>query len=347
MKGKSVLILGFFLKNKDQKTGIRTAEDRVAEMFTKENIPVITSSTSQGKFSRLLDTVNTVISKRKEYNIAIVPLFGTLPSFIWQEIVTRLLKLLRKKIILGVHGGSIPERINKGANRFIKALKRADVLVAPSAYFAQYLESKGFKIYVIENPVDLSEYTFHKKEIFKPKILWMRAFTEVYNPAMAIRVAKRLAERYENFQMVMAGRDGPLTSVTKKMAEENGLLHKVIFPGYINMQEKLQFAKDYDIYICTNKIDNAPVSLIEFMHLGLPVVSVNVGGIPYLITDEQNGLLVNDDDDKAMFKQITRLIENPSLARTISLNAYQYAQQYDEKNIILKWKKLLDELRPA
>jgi len=344
MRKKSVLILGFFLKNKNQKKGIRTAEDRVAEMFAKESICTITSSTSHGKFSRFLDTVNTIITKRKKYNIAIVPLFGTLPSFIWQEIATRLLKLLRKKIILGVHGGSIPERINKGANRFITALKRADVLVAPSPYFAHYLQNKGFKIRVIENPLDLSEYTFHQKEIIRPRILWMRAFTDVYNPAMAIRVAKRLGEKYEKFQMVMAGKDGPLTSATKKMAEENGLSNKIIFPGYINMQEKLHFARDYDIYICTNKIDNAPVSLIEFMHLGLPIVSVNVGGIPYLIKHEQNGLLVNDDDDEAMFIQITRLVENLFLAKTISLNAWQYAQQYDEKNVIKKWKALLCEL---
>lgn len=344
MKGKSVLILGFFFKNKDQKTGIRTAEDRVAEMFTKENINTITSSNAHGKFSRLLDTVNTVIARRKEYNVAVVPLFGTMPSFIWQEIATRLLKLFKKKIILGVHGGSIPGQIEKGANRFVKALKRADVLVAPSPYFAHYLEDKGFKIRIIENPVDLSEYTFHQKEIIRPRILWMRAFTDVYNPAMAIRVAKRLSEKYKDFQMVMAGKDGPLTSTIKKMAGENGLSNKIIFPGYINMQEKLRFTRDYDIYICTNKIDNAPVSLIEFMHLGLPIVSVNVGGIPYLIQHEQNGLLVNDDDDEAMFMQIIRLIENHSLAKTISLNAYQYAQRYDEKNVIRKWKTLLCEL---
>jgi glycosyltransferase involved in cell wall biosynthesis len=344
MQGKSILILGFFFKTKDQKTGIRTAEDRVAEMFVKDNIRTITSSTSYGKFSRLFDTVNTIISKRKTYNVAIVPLFGTLPSFIWQEIATRLLKLLRKKIIMGVHGGSIPERIEKGENKFIKAMERADVLVAPSRYFSEYLHTKGFKVHIIENPVDLSEYAFHPKETLRPRILWMRAFTDIYNPAMAVKVAKRLAEKYENFQMIMAGKDGPLTSFTKKIAEENGLSNQIIFPGYINMRDKLLLANDYDIYINTNKIDNAPVSLIEFMHLGLPVISVNVGGIPYLIKNEQNGLLVNDDDDEAMFNQITRLIENSALAKNIIMNAYEYAQQYDEKKVIEKWKALLCEV---
>src|SRR4051812_13612476 len=143
--------------------------------------------------------------------------------------------------------------------------------------------------------------------------------------------------------MVMAGKDGPLTYVIKEMAEKNGLRDKIIFPGYINMEDKLQFARDHDIYICTNRIDNAPVSLIEFMRMGLPVVSVNVGGIPYMITNEQNGLLVNADDDEAMFKKICLLIKNATLAESIRDNAYQYTQRYDEKNVIDKWKSILLE----
>jgi glycosyltransferase involved in cell wall biosynthesis len=344
MKRKPVLILGLFRNRRDKKLNIHTVEDRIAEMFAKENIDTIISSRKSGKISRLFDTISTVIAKRNKYDIAIIPLFGTWPSFLWQELLTRLLKLMGKKIVLGIHGGSIPERIDNGAVRFIKALSRADELVAPSAYFSHYFQNKSFRIRIIENPVDISEYTFNCKERIRPKILWMRAFTEIYNPEMAIRVAKRLSTNFSDFQMVMAGKDGPLTTVIKKMAEKNGLSGKIIFPGYITMREKERFASEYDIYICTNRIDNAPVSLIEFMSFGLPVVSVNTGGIPYLIKDGQNGLLVDPDDDEAMFKKICLLIENPSLANSIRSSAYQYAQRYDERNIISKWQELIEGL---
>src|SRR3954465_14328247 len=98
MNEKSVLVLGLFRKNKDEKANIRTVEDRVGEMFAKENIDTIVSSDLSGKISRLFDTVYTVIAKRNQYDIAIIPLFGTWPSFLWQELLTRLLKLLRKRI---------------------------------------------------------------------------------------------------------------------------------------------------------------------------------------------------------------------------------------------------------
>jgi len=344
MKEKSILLLGLFLKNGNEKSNIRTVEDRLAELFAKKKIKTIISSSSRRKFSRLADTVCTVIFKRKEYEIAIVPLFGTGPSFLWQEMITRLLRIFKKKIILCIHGGSIPERVDRGAKRFNKALRRASVLVAPSGYLSEYFGKKKFDIHLIENPIDLSGYIFRQKNFIRPRIIWMRAFTETYNPVLAIRVAERLANKFEDFQMVMAGKEGPLFPLIKKMVEEKGLADKIIFPGYINTQEKIVFAEQYDVYINTNKIDNAPVSVIEFMAMGLPVVSVNVGGMPYLITHEQNGLLVNGDDDEAMFFQICRLIKSPSFARSICCNAFHYAQQYDEKNIFKKWKTLIDDL---
>ena len=143
--------------------------------------------------------------------------------------------------------------------------------------------------------------------------------------------------------MVMAGKDGPVLQATKDLVKEYGLEDRIIFPGYINMQQKQAFAKDYDIYLCTNKIDNTPVSLTEFMQFGLPIVSVNVGGIPYMIEDNVNGLLVNAGDYEAMFNKITLLIEDQTLAQSIIKNAYSYVQRYDEKNVLKKWKELLHE----
>lgn len=343
-KEKPILLLGLFLKRGDEKSNIRTVEHTLDVLFKKEGLPTINSSDSRKRISRFFDTVYTVVFKRKEYDIAVVPLFGTWPSFLWQEVMTRLLHRLKKKIVLCIHGGSIPERVDKGAKRFDNALQRANILVAPSDYLSQYFSKRNFDVHLIENPLDLSRYTFHQKSSIRPRIIWMRAFTETYNPCMAIRVAKRMAERFQDFKMVMAGKEGPLCSMVVKMAQDEGLDDKIIFPGYIGTEEKNRFANEYDIYINTNKIDNAPVSVIEFMALGLPVVSVNVGGLPYLITHEQNGLLVNSDDDEAMFQQICRLTEDDSFAKSICCNAYQYARRYDERNVFKKWKTLIGDI---
>jgi glycosyltransferase involved in cell wall biosynthesis len=344
---KAVLILGVFVDESAEKQNICTAEDRIAAMFRHNNIAVITSSAARSRTKRFIQNIYTVIFKRNAYDAAIVPLFGTTPAFILQELLTRLLKIFNKKIVLGIHGGSIPERIDAGAGRFYTAMKRADILFAPSFYFSSYFKEKGFDVRIIENPVDLPAYTFCAKKQIRPRILWMRAFYDIYNPFMAVRVAKRLAEKYNDFEMIMAGKEGPLSAAVKDMAKEMGLQNNISFPGYINMQQKQAFAEICDIYICTNKIDNTPVSLTEFMQLGLPVVSVNIGGIPYMINDGVNGLLVNDDDDEAMFHKIVSLINNNELALSVIANAYNYVQQYDEVNVMKKWRVVLDGLNIA
>jgi glycosyltransferase involved in cell wall biosynthesis len=285
-----------------------------------------------------------VIFKNKDhFDIALIPLFGTWPSFIWQEIMTRVLKLFRKKIILTVHGGSIPARMDKKPARFLKALKRPDIITCPSEFLQQYLMKFNISSMLIRNPVNLAEYTFQSKKFLRPRLIWMRAFEDVYNPSMAIRVAALLAKKYRAFKMVMAGK-GILENGIKQMALEYGLADKIIFPGYIDLQQKINLSNEYDIYICTNSTDNAPVTFIEFMALGLPIVSTNAGGIPFIIKDGETGLLADVGDDAAMVQQIERLIEDSILSQKIIRNANEYAKQYDDKIVVEKWKEIFERL---
>ena len=79
-------------------------------------------------------------------------------------------------------------------------------------------------------------------------------------------------EKCNDFEMVMAGADGGLLNSAKSYAEKKGLKNIIHFPGFITHEQKLKYACNYDFYISTNRIDNAPVSLTEFMALGLVVV---------------------------------------------------------------------------
>ena len=146
-------------ENKNNHNYISAAE-QLAALLSANSINVIRTSFYKSKLLRLIDTVYSIIKNNAKIEIAIVPLYGTRPSFIWQEIATRALKLFRKKIILIVHGGSIPQRMEINAAPFLKSLRRANVAVCPSAYLQQYLKQHGVNTLLIENVLDLSAYTF-------------------------------------------------------------------------------------------------------------------------------------------------------------------------------------------
>lgn len=343
MNQQKILVIGSF-KNKADDKHSTTAAEQLADLFISNNIEIITTTTEFKKIPKFFDTLKTIYFQRKNFSIAIVPLYGTAPSFLWQQAATKLLRFLNKKIILIVHGGSIPQQLQSGKKFFLNAMQRANIVVAPSPFFKTVLQQYAVDAVVIPNVLNLSNYAFQNKNTFAPNIMWMRSFSKVYNPFMAINVAVNLKKKYPFFKMIMAGTDGGLFEATKKLAEQNDVQNNILFPGYISTEQKNKLAIECDIYINTNNIDNAPVSVIEFMALGLPVISTNCGGIPYIIKNNENGLLVDVNDAEAMANKIEKIITDQQFAKTISQNAFQYSRQYGEEIVFKKWMEVLNKL---
>lgn len=345
MKAKKILIIGLFLSEKNKKIIQRSAADQLAELLIKHHYPVIKTSVYVGKFFRFADTVFTVIKSFNQYSVAIVPLYGGAASLFWASGTTLLLKLLGKNIIIVIHGGSIPQRLQTNeAGGYLKTIKMADVVVCPSGFMMQALNNHGIESVLIENVLNLNDYTFHPKEKFRPNILWMRAFEDVYNPLMAVKLMAALKELYPTAKMLMAGYDRGMYQQTIELAEELKVLDSIEFPGYISNHAKNDYADEYDFYICTNLIDNAPVTLIEMMAMGLPVITVDSGGISFLVENNYNGKLVKYNDVDAMLHEIKNMIENPEDGIRTVVNAREYAKQYDESEVIKKWQHLFNSL---
>ena len=343
---KRILIVGLFLSEKNKNNIYRTAADQLAELLSKYDYSVVKVSTHVNKILRFLDTFFSIIFYSKKYSIGIVPLYGGTFSLFWAESTTVLLKLLGKKIILIIHGGSIPGRMKNDfkANNYLRTIKRVDVVVCPSNYIIHALRKFNVDALLVENVLNLSEYEYHPKEKIRPHILWMRTFEEAYNPLMAIRVFAVLKKKYSNAKMIMAGRDNGLLESTKQLAYTINVIDSIEFPGYISNAMKNKIADDFDIYICTNKIDNAPVSVIEMMRLGLPVISVNSGGIPYLITNNYDGLLVEADDENEMVEKIIEVINDSNTALKLVKNGLNTCERYGEKPVLEKWKNIFEHI---
>src|SRR5690606_13913603 len=158
----------------------------------------------------------------------------------------------------------------------------------------------------IPNSLELELYAFEEKDFEEVKLLWVRAFANIYNPQLAVHVLKALQDQGLSASLCMVGpdADGSMEAV-KQLAKDFNV--PVRFTGKLPKKEWLALAKGYNLFINTTNFDNMPVSVIEAMALGLPVVSTNVGGLPYLIDHEKDGLLVEPDSVDGFVGAIKRL----------------------------------------
>ncbi|HEY0385883.1 MAG TPA: glycosyltransferase family 4 protein, partial [Pyrinomonadaceae bacterium] len=105
-------------------------------------------------------------------------------------------------------------------------------------------------------------------------------------------------------------------------------LCNVSFTGRIRPEEMPALCDCADIYLNASNVDNMPLSILEAFAAGLPVVTSNAGGIPYVVQHEKTGLLVEMDDHQGMAAAAIRLLEDEELAARLTRNARAECGRY-------------------
>lgn len=104
--------------------------------------------------------------------------------------------------------------------------------------------------------------------------------------------------------------------------ENNEISNIVNFMGAIDNVELRRILKNYDIYVCPSMMEMSPYNILEAKVTGLPIIATDTGGIPDLICDGENGLLVQQGNLESMIAAIKRLIDNEPLRRKLGLAAF-------------------------
>lgn len=334
---KNLLYIGNRLyKHGFNKTSIETLGAFLAE----QGYNVVYTSNKKNHLVRLFDMMMTTFLKAKKVDYILIDTYST-SSFWYAFFCSQLARLFAIKYIPILHGGDLPNRLKNNPNLCKLIFKNAFTNVAPSPYLLQEFKNSGFEnVLFIPNSIQLEEYEFKKRIQLQPKLLWVRAFASIYNPKMAVEVLKLLQEKYPEASLTMVGpdKDGSLLE-TKEFAKSLGL--KVNFTDKLSKKEWTNLAAEHDVFINTTHFDNTPVSVIEAMALGLPVVTTNVGGIPYLLTNEKNALLVDDNATDAMVQAIVLLLSDAVLAQQLVVNARLLVESMDWQQVKLQWHQLL------
>jgi glycosyltransferase involved in cell wall biosynthesis len=316
-----------------------TQGERLSTHFEEAGYSVVASSSSPNRYRRLLEMVVTLLRMHRRIDVVIIHVYGG-RSFVVEDITSWMARRLNHRLIMSLHGGAMPEFMTSFPRWSDRVLRRAHALSAPSEYLSRAVRARGFRCQVIPNVIDVGDYPYRLRRQLRPRLLWLRTFHEVYNPFMAVRVLARLRETHPDATLIMAGQDKGLQAATQRLASAMGVGAAVLFPGFLDLEGKIRAGQEADIFINTSRIDNMPVTVVEACAMGLPVVSVAVGGIRDLLRHEQTGLLVPDDDDDAMLAAIRRLLGEATLAEHLSSNARPLAERSEWDRVRLQWEHL-------
>ncbi len=331
-----------YIGNKLLKHGYTpTSADTLPQKLEIEGLYISVASTFKNRGLRLIHMLGSIVV-RKNTDLVIIDTYSTW-NYWYATMGAGLCRVLSIPYIMILHGGNLEMRLDGSSTKMLALFREANALVVPSGFLKKKLDKFQFdNLVTIPNSIEIDDYSFKKRTRVSPSLLWVRAFDEIYRPELAMDVLELVLKDYPEAELCMVGpdKDGSLPRL-KKIAAEKEL--PVVFKGKLCKSEWTSLAADYDIFLNTTSIDNTPVSVIEAMALGLPVVSTNVGGLPYLLEHDHNGILVEPDNPTAMATAIVRLIKEPELAQKISFNGRKMVEKYDWENVKTFWLELLAE----
>ncbi|MFN0109770.1 MAG: glycosyltransferase family 4 protein [Blastocatellia bacterium] len=365
-----LLMVSSFLSHKD---GSHSVAQDLADRLRPEAEAILCTSSQRSALLRGLEMAATTLLRRNDYDVAIVGLYSG-RAFLWGEAVSWLLEKLGKPFVISMHGGALPEFARLHPKRVANTLSKAAAVTAPSSYLAELMRPYRPDILLLPNPIELSRYEFRLRSEVQPKLVWLRSFHRIYNPELAVKVAALLRNEFPDLHLTMIGPDKgdgsrqqteqlikEMLSSTKTHEENTKEKNKnsvflrdsscvfvdepALITGGVANSEVPVWLNRGDIFINTTNVDNTPVSVIEAMACGLPVVSTNVGGLPYLLTDGEDALLTSPNDAEAMAAAVRRILTDPGLAERLSRNARRKAESFDWANVLPMWRNLLGKVR--
>jgi glycosyltransferase involved in cell wall biosynthesis len=332
----------YFGNRSGQRGKYPTVQDELTPLFEKD-YKIISVSDKRKVFTKALDMLITFFKHVWSADIVIIDTFST-NNFYFAMVIANLSRVFNKPYINFLHGGDLPNRLENSPFLSKITFKYAYKLVAPSNFMKTSFEKYGYNPILIPNMLRIENYPFKKKEFQAIRLFWLRSFRSHYNPILAVKILAQLRKEGIEADIIMVGPDSEDGSLKEVMAyvQSNNLEPYVKIPGLMSKAEWIKLSADRNILINTTNIDNTPISVIECMGLGLAIVSTEVGGIPFLLDNNKDALLVQPNDVIAMANAVKSLVQTPEISNKMVLNARKKVEGFDWEVVKHEWKSIIE-----
>jgi len=242
-----------------------------------------------------------------------------------------------KPIILNYRGGYAREFFNASWRKVNWTLRYAHCVVVPSLFLKEVFADFDKKAEIVPNVLDINVFNTESRTLNShPHIIVTRNLEDIYDVATAIKAFDKVRSTYPDATMSIAG-TGPERGALTALVNECQLESHVTFVGRLAPEKMANLYKSADVMLNASIVDNTPNSIIEALACGTPVVTTNVGGIPKLVTDEHDALLVSPRSVDDMAQKTLDILQTPALKGSLIEQGVKTVQQFYWANV---WQKL-------
>src|SRR3989339_1676899 len=233
---------------------------------------------------------------------------------------------------------------------------RCTIVTSPSHALASALQEHGLSrpIQVLPNPISplFFRATPNRKKkqqlkktfgIVDRSIVYMGRVSYEKNINKVIHAFKQVTEIMPNTQLMIIG-DGPDKERLKKLATSLGIQQKIVYTSFLYKQELVDALQANELFVTASESENMPLSVLEAMACGLPVVAVSALGIPEIVQHKKSGLLTKTDDPIKMADYIIELIKNPAQLKQFSQAAIEKSTEYTPGRMVASYEEQYKQL---
>jgi glycosyltransferase involved in cell wall biosynthesis len=279
-------------------------------------------------------TLYQLLKLIRQGRIQIVNIHYPISSFFCLALCRTLLSI---KLVTSIHGNDIfprgrPRRQYSFALKFL--LRRSDVIVANShAFCRDFLDIFPHlreKMTVIHNGVNVAELEGlvqnKAHDVRQRYALCVAAHNEKKAIDVLIQAVARLAPEDPSLKLVLVG-DGPLRKSLEELASALGVRERIEFLGAQGRAEVVELLHGCEVFVLPSRSEPFGIALVEALACRKPVVATRVGGIPEIIEDGRNGLLVEPDNSGALAEALMRVLKDGDLRKVLASNGYRTVQE--------------------
>ena len=245
--------------------------------------------------------------------------------------------------VLNYRGGDAGRFFARSFPIVEKSVRTAAAVVVPSDFLRGVFARHGIATDVVPNVVDLARFRprCRSERGGGPRLLIARHLELIYDVETGLRAFQLLRQRYPTAVLDVAGA-GPDRGRLERLSGELGLECSVRFLGQVENETMPSLYQSADIALNPSLVDNMPISILEALASGVPVVSTSSGGIPAMVKAGEEAVLVSPRDPEAMAKAVAALWAAPERRAALREAGLRKASAFGWSSVREEWRRVYE-----